>query len=274
MCGVDALLRPGTRARGIRARGARDLRRQRVALRHALGSEPVRSSMPPACTRTCAVSVPASCRMCDARTPATAPPPARGRARGRAPKAQPTATPTSASQVGGPSSRSRAAAASGASPWATRVEKRFGSGWMKTRGRWSRSASQHAPIVASVETWPSEWSLSASARRSKRDVVELERALVAQLAREGLGAGAVPGVEGLVLAPRVVQEAEAEDEPAVGAGRRLVEREPRRGDAAPVGLAVPGRVPAPRAREHRLHEASSAPALPCLDHRTLRRGLR
>ena len=69
-----------------------------------------------------------------------------------------------------PSRRRRASPSPGGSPssggpsCARAVEKRAGSGWIQTRGRSSRSASQQAPTVGSVETSP--FVCSKQAKRS------------------------------------------------------------------------------------------------------------
>ena len=95
-------------------------------------------------------------------------------------------------------------------------------------------------------------------RREPR-LLERQDALGSQLVRERGSAVAVFRVVGLVLASRVVEEAEAEDERRVDTVVLGPERVTGRSDAPPVRLAVPGRVAPPRAWQHGLHERGQRP---------------
>ena len=145
---------------------------------------------------------------------------------------------------------------------------------IETRGRWSRSASQQAPIVASSETSPSEWSLSASASTRNRAVVERQHALVAKLEGERLRPSSVPRIDRLVLASGVVQEPEAEDERAIDVAERRCRARGRwrRRTASAPRRARPSRAATPVGARSR--RGASVTALPCLHHRTLGRRLR
>ena len=114
-------------------------------------------------------------------------------------------------------------------------------------------------MVGSADTWPFEWSRSASLERLELRVVEHEQPLGAELLRERRGARAVTGVVRLVLAPGVVEEPEAEDDDGVRPVEGRAELETGRGHAAPVRLAVPGRVPPPRPRQHGRDERRQRP---------------
>ena len=90
-------------------------------------------------------------------------------------------------------------------------------------------------------------------------VVEDEHALFAQLLRERRRASAVLGIERVGAASRVVEQPEAEDDRPIDVAEPGCEREAGRGDAAPVVVAVQGRVVTPRAREHGIDEVGQRP---------------
>ena len=118
------------------------------------------------------------------------------------------------------------------------VEKRAGSGWIPTRGRSSRSASQQTPTVGSRGDEPVRVLEAGVLERLELGRGGGEDALGVQLAGERRRARPVLGVDRVVDAHRVVQEREEEDHERVGPVERLREPEPVRADRAPVQLAV------------------------------------
>ena len=247
-----------------------------AAARRPSARSPARNRCARPCLQRARGGVPCPCRLRAGCVPhARPPPPARRTHRRWRAQAQPTASPRAPPRSEVP--RPGAGRPRRAAPRRGRRGSRSASGRArsKTRGRWSRSASQHAPIVASSETWPVGVEPAAPRRGGRsgrrRARARPRRAARARTPRRGRPCpGSTASFSRRVSCRRPKQKTSPRSAPGAASS-----------SASPVAatqrqcvLAVPGASPAATRAAAPPRRGSSATALPRLDHRTLRRGLR